>query len=157
MAEEVPLDLEQIKKERDEYLSGWKRAKADLINYQKEEARRMEELIKYANAGLIKELISVLDSFELALSVMESQGKSEKGIHQIKSQLEESLKRSGVEKIVVALGSPFDANFQESIIEEESDKPVGTILGIIEQGYTLSGRVIRPARVKVAKEPSETK
>lgn len=157
MAEEIPLDLEQLKKERDEYLNGWKRAKADLLNYQKEEARRMEELIKYANSGLIKELISVLDSFELALSVMESQGKSEKGIHQIKSQLEESLKRSGVEKIAVALGSPFDANFQESIIEEESDKPVSTILAIIEQGYTLSGRVIRPARVKVAKEPSETK
>ncbi len=157
-------DIELIKKEqfdklaaeREEYLNGWKRAKADLINYQKEEARRLEEVMKYANLGLIKELITVLDSFDLALSVLEKDGKSEKGIYMIKSQLEDTLKRAGVERIPVELGSQFNTNFQESIVEAESDQPVGSILEIIEQGYTMSGRVIRPARVKLSKGSPST-
>lgn len=149
--EETLPELEQLKKERDEYLNGWKRAKADLINSQKEEARRLEDVIKYANAGLIKELITVLDSFDLAISVMEKDGKGEKGIYMIKSQLEDTLKRAGVEKINVAAGNPFDANFQEAVAEAESDQPSNTIVDVVEQGYTLNGRVIRPARVRIAK------
>ncbi len=148
---EEPTEIDQLKKERDEYLNGWKRAKADLINYQKEEARRLEEVVKYANAGLIKELITVLDSFDLAISVMEKDGKGEKGISMIKGQLEDALKRAGVEKIAVAVGNPFDANFQEAVAEAESDQPVNTIVAVVEQGYTLHGRVIRPARVKISK------
>ncbi len=151
--DESPVgELEQLKKERDEYLNGWKRAKADLINYQKEEAARLEDVIRYAKAGMVKDLIAVLDSFELALSVMEKDGRSEKGIFMIKGQLEEALKRAGVEKISVAVGNPFDANFQETVAERESDQPAGTIMEVAEQGYMLQGRVIRPARVILSKE-----
>lgn len=151
MPEDFSKELEPCKKERDEYLNGWKRAKADLINYQKEEAKRFEEIIRFANAGMIKELITVLDSFELAVSVLEKQGKAEKGIYMIKSQLEDVLKKSGAEKIAVEIGKKFDPSFQESVAEAESDQPVGTIIEEMEHGYFLHGRVLRPAKVKLSK------
>ena len=136
----------------EEYLNGWKRAKADLINYQKDEAKRFEELAKFANVGIVKELIAVLDSFDLGSS--QDQGSCEDlklGWSAIKSQLESVLKRNGLEKIAVEVGKPFDANFQEAIAEAESDQPVGNIIEVVATGYTFNGRVIRPARVKISR------
>ncbi|MEK7463374.1 MAG: nucleotide exchange factor GrpE, partial [Patescibacteria group bacterium] len=59
--------IAKLEKERDEYLNGWKRAKADSINQQKDELKRMEEIMKFANADIIKDLLLVLDSFELSM------------------------------------------------------------------------------------------
>ena len=66
-AKALQEELEKISKERDEYLDGWRRSKADLINYKKEELKRLEEMAKFGNEEVIRDLISVLDSFELAL------------------------------------------------------------------------------------------
>lgn len=151
--QEVSLDDELIKcqKERDEYLDGWKRAKADLINYKKDEIKRFEAVMKMANESLIKELIGVLDSFSLALNNLEKEGKAEKGIYLIKTQLEDILKKSGLEKISVSAGDIFNPAFCEAIAAIDSDKPSGTIIEEIEKGYSLNGKLIRPARVKAAK------
>ncbi len=144
-------ELAGCRKERDEYLDGWKRAKADLINYKKDEIKRFEAIMKMANESLIKELIGVLDSFDLALNNLEKEGKAEKGVYLIRTQLEDILRKSGLEKIVVVLGRPFDPAFCEAIVTIESDNPSGTIIEEIEKGYSLGGKLIRPARVKVAK------
>lgn len=152
--EEQPIkapELEKCEKEREEYLNGWKRAKADLINYQKEESKRFEELIKFANAGMIRELITVLDSFDLALAAMEKEGKAEKGVYMIQTQLGEVLKKNGLERMPASVGGDFDPNLQETVGEVESDKPPGTIIEEVAKGYLLNGRVIRPARVKISK------
>jgi molecular chaperone GrpE len=141
---------EEISKE-EEYLNGWKRAKADLINYQKDEAKRFEEVVKFANAAIIKDLIVVLDSFNIALEVLEKQEKSEKGIYMIKAQLEDILKKNGLETMASSVGSKFDPNFHEAVAEVESEKPAGTIIEEIEKGYLLNGRVIRPTKVKLSK------
>lgn len=138
MAEEIP-NKEQ------EYLNGWKRAKADLINYQKDEAKRFEEVIKFSNAVIIKELILVLDSFDLA------EKHDGKDFKMIKNQLEDIMKRSGLEKMTTAVGSKFDPAMHETVGELESDQPIGTVVEEVERGYLLSGRVIRPARVRIAK------
>src|SRR3989338_6296064 len=63
-------EFERCKKEKEEYLAGWQRAKADFINYKKEEAKRLETLAKYANAMLLEELITVLDNFDLAIQAL---------------------------------------------------------------------------------------
>lgn len=152
--EEKPIktpELEKCEKEREEYLNGWKRAKADLINYQKEESKRFEELLKFANAGMIRELITVLDSFDLALAAMEKEGKAEKGVYMIQTQLGEVLKKNGLERMPASVGGAFDPNLQETVGEVESDKPPGTIIEEVAKGYLLNGRVIRPARVKISK------
>ncbi len=144
-------ELAGCRKERDEYLDGWKRAKADLINYKKDEIKRFEAIMKMANESLIKELIGVLDSFDLALNNLEKEGKAEKGVYLIRTQLEDILRKSGLEKMVVVLGQPFNPSFCEAIATVESDNPSGTIIEEIEKGYSLGGKLIRPARVKVAK------
>ncbi len=144
-------ELAGCRKERDEYLDGWKRAKADLINHKKDEIKRFEAIMKMANESLIKELIGVLDSFDLALNNLEKEGKAEKGVYLIRTQLEDILRKSGLEKMAVVPGRPFDPSFCEAIAAVESDKPSGTIIEEIEKGYSLGGKLIRPARVKVAK------
>lgn len=150
---EISSDDESVKcqNERDEYLDGWKRAKADLINYKKDEIKRFEIMMKFANESLIKELIGVLDSFSLALNNLEKEGRAEKGIYLIRTQLEDILKKSGLEKIAVSVGDIFNSAFCEALATIESDKPSGTVIEEIESGYSLNGKIIRPARVKVAK------
>ena len=136
----------------EEYLNGWKRAKADLINYKKDETKRLEDAIKFGNEFLIRDLITILDSFNLAISALEKTGAVDKGIYLIKSQLEDALKRHGLEKLVVSAGEPFNPATQEAITEvESSTMSPGQVVEEVEAGYTLNGKIIRPARVKVAK------
>jgi molecular chaperone GrpE len=144
-------ELSKCQKEREEYLDGWKRAKADLINYKKDEAKRFELVAKFANETIIQGLISVLDSFDLAVIVLEKEGKAEKGVYLIRSQLEDVLKKYGLERIIISVGQPFDPALQEAIAVVDSEKPPGTVLEEIERGYLLNGKLIRPARVKVSK------
>ncbi len=152
MSEELQKELEQCKKEREEYLNGWKRAKADLINYQKDEAKRFEEMVKFANAGILYELIGVLDSFDLAKNALE-----EKGVLMIKAQLEDIMKKSGLEKMAAAVGNKFDPAMHEAVGEAESDQPAGAVIEEVSSGYLLNGRVIRPTRVKLAGSKSEAR
>ncbi|MEK7495926.1 MAG: nucleotide exchange factor GrpE [Patescibacteria group bacterium] len=164
----VETELEKFQKERDEYLDGWKRAKADLINYKKDEAKRFEMMIKFANESLIKELINVLDSFDLAfIALGQSQTNADntqtntespresahwqKGLYLIRHQLEDALKQQGLERVIVSVGQPFNPALQEAIASIESDKPSEIIIEEVERGYLLNGKLIRPARVKVSK------
>lgn len=144
-------DLEKCQKEKDEYLDGWKRAKADLINYKKDEAKRFETMIKFSNESLVRDLIIVLDSFDLALMVLEKDGKAEKGIYLIRAQIEDILKQNGLERVIISIGQQFDPSLQEAVASVESDKPSGEIIEEVERGYMLHGKLVRPARVKVAK------
>ena len=147
-------ELEDFKKERDEYLNGWQRAKADFINYKKDEANRFELMMKYSNEGLIKDLIVVMDSFDLAIASLEkgNTGGCEKGIYLIRTQLEDLLKNYGLEKMAVLEGQLFDPAMHDAVALVESDNhPSGMIVEEVERGYFLNGKLIRPARVKVAK------
>lgn len=137
--------------ERDEYLAGWQRAKADLLNYKKEEAERLQEFAKYHNADLVLEMIGVLDSFDLGLAALEKQGAVEKGIYMIRAQIEDVLKKRGLARIEVKKGGEFDPALMEAIAETDSDLPEGRVVEEIETGYRLYDKILRPARVKVSK------
>lgn len=148
----MEVELEELKKKAEEYLNGWKRAQADLINYKKDENKRLEEVVKFGNAVLIRDLLTALDSFDLAVAALEKLGSVDRGIYMIKSQLEDTLKKHGLEKLAVAIGQQFDPNLQEAITEvENSGKPPNTVVEEVEAGYNLNGKLIRPARVRVAK------
>lgn len=149
-------ELEKLKKERDEYLSGWQRAKADFINYKKDELKRLEEMARYGSEDLMRELITVLDNFDLGLHALEKAGPVEKGVYMIRTQIEDILKRRGLEQINVKPGDSFDPSIAEAIAEVESDKPAGTILEEIEPGWRLYDKIVRPARVKVATRSQPT-
>ena len=132
-------------------MDGWQRARAELINYKKDESKRFEALRSFANEMIIRDLIAILDSFDLAVMSLEKEGKAEKGIYLIKTQLEDALKNYGLERLVVSTGQQFDPGLHEAVAAVESEKAPGTIIEEVEKGYTLGGKLIRPARVKVAK------
>lgn len=136
--------LKSCEKERGEYLAGWQRAKADLINYKKEQEHRITDYYKFANEGLILELLLVLDSFEEALKHDKNEG-----IKQLYNQLKNILKSNGVEEIK-AVGEKFNPEFHESTGEVKGKKQ-GVVVEEIQKGYKLNNKVIRPSRVKISK------
>lgn len=162
--EKIKNELAECKRQRDEYLAGWQRAKADFLNYKKEEAERLGEFARYHQTELISELIRILDSFDLALLAMKKTGRTtennappaeddsiEKGIYMIRAQLEDVLKKQGLSRIEVETGTEFNPAIMEAIAETESELPAGKVVEEIEAGYYLYDRVLRPARVKVSK------
>ena len=141
-------EIEKLKQERDEYLNGWKRAKADLMNYQRDESKRLQDAARFGSEMVMRDLILVLDSFALA----ESAGKEDDGTKAIRNQLTDALKRQGLEKMEVSPGDKFDPNLHESLGEMPVEgAESGTIAVEIEAGYLLYGKVVRPARVKLVK------
>lgn len=143
--------VSECEKQRDEYLAGWQRAKADLINYKREEAKRFEEFAKYHNADFMLELLNVLDNFDLGLAALEKQGSVEKGIYMIRAQMEDVLKKRGLMRLEVKKGDTFDPAMMEAIAEVDSELPEGKVVEEIEKGYRLNDRILRPARVKISK------
>jgi len=143
--------LAATEKQRDEYLAGWQRAKADFINYRKEEMKHLEEVAQYGSQDLIRDLIGVLDNFDLGLRALEKNGPVEKGVYLIRTQIEDILKKRGLTKIDVKDGDAFDPSVAEALSEIASDKPPGTVVETIELGYRLHEKVLRPARVIVSK------
>ncbi len=151
--------FEKLKKEKDEYLKGWQKERADFINYKKDEKERFKEVVRFSNERIIKSLIAVLDGFDLAIESFLKQEKDKKenehylkGIYLIKGQLEDILDKEGIEKIKVKLGDSFNPALHEvvAVIEDKKSSP-DTITEILEKGYILNGKVIRPCRVIVAK------
>jgi len=152
--EELKKKLEECEKLKDEYLAGWQRERAELLNYKKEEMERIGEILKYADVGLILKILPILDNFEIVEKKLPENLKNDvnvKGILQLKNQILDFLKNQGVEEIK-SLGEKFDPNFME-VIEtiEAKDKESGIIIEEIQKGYKIHGKVLRPARVKVAK------
>ncbi|MFA7201807.1 MAG: nucleotide exchange factor GrpE [Candidatus Paceibacterota bacterium] len=144
-------EVQKTLKERDEYLDGWKRAKADLLNYKKDESKRFESVLKFSNEQILRDLLIVMDSFDLAIAALGEESKTEKGIFLIRAQFEDVLKRYGLERMPSSVGTIFDPASHDAVATVESTQESGTITEEVECGYMLGGKVIRPVRVKVAK------
>lgn len=157
LAPDVQIKLKKLKDalkkcetERKEYLDGWQRAKADHINYRKDEGKRFEDMAQLVTAGLVQEILPVLDSFDLALSHGLPK-EVEKGVLLIRSQLEEVLQKRGLDEIEVKEGEEFNSEKHESLGEVESEEPEGRVAEIVQRGYLFRERVLRPARVRISK------
>ena len=123
---------------------------ADFQNYKKRVEKEKKDLYSYANEKIIIELLSVLDNFERALE-QETEGDGFKeGMEMIFKQLGDVLEKSGLAEIA-ALGEDFDPNFHNAVMTEETEEyESGKVSGVMQKGYTLNGKVIRPSMVKVA-------
>jgi molecular chaperone GrpE len=142
--------LELAKEELTETKNRLLRALADFDNYKKRAALEREQFVQFANEALIAELLPILDGFDRALKHKAS-AEMTKGLALIKKQLEDALKKHGVQEIE-ALGQPYDPNLHEAILQQEHKGPEGVILEEMQKGYTLHGRVIRPSMVIVSKK-----
>lgn len=146
--------LADCKKERQEYLAGWQRALADFQNYKKENGKEMEEFRRFAAKDTIVKVLPVLGNLEFASESMPQRLKDDvwvKGILQVKKQFENILKEEGIEAIEPKIGERFDPGLAEAVRENESKQESGTITEVVQRGYAMEGKVLKPAKVKVAK------
>lgn len=130
------------------------RKAAEFDNYRKRTERERSEFAGFAVAGLLEDILPVLDNFERALEAECRNGEEYKtGVKMILEQLRAVLKRHGLEPIE-ALGRQFDPNVHEAMLQEPATGyEEGAVINELQRGYMLKGRVLRPARVKVAAAP----
>jgi molecular chaperone GrpE len=148
-ADEDPLA--RATRERDEYLDLARRAQADFENYRKRAVREAVAAGDKAKAGLVRELLSVVDNLERALaSANPGEEHLSEGVRLVHSELIGVLARAGVEGFDPA-GQPFDPERHEALsMREQEGAGSGLVLDVVEKGYTLNGSVLRPARVVVS-------
>lgn len=155
--QDISEELGKIKTQSDEYLAGWKRAKADLVNYQKQAERERADWFLFANAGCVKAFLPVLDSLDQAVERHSAhregtdvQDGLAHGIAKIRDQMLDVLRQMGVEQIIT-VGEPVNAEFHEAIGIEKSDRHApGIIVKEVQRGYIMHGKVLRVAKVIVA-------
>jgi molecular chaperone GrpE len=156
--QEIEADLMQLTKlqsERDELLDATRRLQADFENYRKRVLREQTSIIERATEGLIEQLLPVLDSFELAVRNLEGDDvdieKVRKGVELVFAELFAVLEKAGLER-VHALGEPFDPNEHEAVMQDDGEQE--PVVGeVFRPGWKLKGRVMRPAMVKVTRNP----
>ena len=147
--------LKKAEAERMEYLAGWQRAKADLINARKRDEEERVSFIKFANQNFIEELLPALDSFSMAFSNKEAWEKVDKnwrlGVEYIYSQIISVLESNNVKVIDPKIGTTFDPNHHISIetVSVSDKNQDNTIIAVIQKGYELNGKVIRAPKVTV--------
>ena len=147
-------ELTEVKAQRQEYLDGWQRCKADSVNARKETLATAERLGEKAKEGLIEDIIPALDGFDMAASspawqTIDAGWRS--GIEHIRNQLLDVLSRHGVERFG-AVGEPIDHAIHEAIEERDDvEGDPGTVAKILRYGYKLGGKIVRPAQVIVKK------
>jgi molecular chaperone GrpE len=143
-------ELARVTAERDEYLAHLQRTQAEFDNYRKRMLRDQTTHLERATAGLVEQLLPVLDSFELALgSGGTDVERLRKGVELVYGELLGALEKAGLERIE-AVGKPFDPEEHEAVMHVEDDGGEPGVRDVVRSGYRFKGRVLRPAMVKVA-------
>ena len=147
---ELEEKLAEVERERDEYLNDLKRVAADFENYRKRVARDQEGLVARAHERLVKELLPVLDDLERALeaAAQHEEAKLEEGVRLVHRELMEALAREGV--VEVETDGQFDPHVHEALLSQPSEQEDGSVVEVLQKGYRLGDRVLRPARVVVS-------
>ena len=159
----TPGEYEKLKEKAeksDEYFDKLLRIQAEFDNYKKRLEKEKIEFIKFANSDIILEMLKILDDFERAVEAGKSKHDFDilyKGVEMIWNDLKEFLKQKGLKEIE-AKGKPFNPHEHEAMMQEErDDEPEGHVVEEFQKGYKLNDRVIRPAKVKVSKKPTNNK
>jgi molecular chaperone GrpE len=159
-APETP-DMEKAlaveKKKAEEYLASWQRAQADFINYKRRNEQERLEFNKFANASLLLGLLPVLDDLERALAAIPPEFADHdwvEGVRLVERKFKSSLELQGI-KPILALGMAFDPNFHEAVRQDKG--PEGMVMQEFQKGYTLNGKLLRPASVVVGNGEEEQK
>jgi molecular chaperone GrpE len=150
---EAPTDLEAARKQSAEYLDHLQRLKAEFDNYRKRVIKEQTRAMEMAAEPFVRKLLEVLDEFDLALMAAERSPDFEKFLHGVElvyAKLLEILRSEGLERIE-AQGRPFDPERHEALMQAGQVEGEPFVADVLRQGYTMKGRVIRPAGVKVVR------
>jgi molecular chaperone GrpE len=147
--------LALLEHERDELIGDLKRVAADFDNYRKRALRDQEALVARAHERLVKELLPVVDDLERALVAAEEheEAKLEEGVRLVHRELRDALAKEGL--VEIDTDGEFDPHVHEALLTQPSDEGDGAILQVIQKGYRLGDRVLRPARVVVSQGQAE--
>ncbi len=146
----VQGDLDEMSKQRDDYLALAQRTQADFENYRKRMARENAAALDRGMAKLAKELLPALDHLELALKAAEGHEDVVKGFQMVAGELRAAFERVGIQAFSPK-GEPFDPNEHEAMASHPvEDAESGTVVEVYQSGYRINGAVLRPARVVVA-------
>jgi molecular chaperone GrpE len=146
-------ELQKLKAERDSLLDRLARAQAEFENARRRASKEQQDFRDYAAVDAIKPLLPVLDSFERAVQVKSDPADFRSGVELIYKQLQDALVKMGV-RAIPAQGEPFDPHVHEAIeMVETSDAPDHEVLEELQRGYKFKDRLLRPAMVKVARNP----
>jgi molecular chaperone GrpE len=150
MSQEKAQTPEELERERDEYLDALQRLKAEFDNYRKRAAREQLEQAARASERLVKELLPVLDDLERALVAASDheEAQLEEGVRLVHRALVEALGREGL--VEIETEGRFDPHVHEALLTQPSEAEEGSVLDVLQKGYRLGDRVLRPARVVVA-------
>lgn len=151
----IQKKLKECEKERQEYLDGWQRARADAVNQEKETTQEREKAVSRAEMNVFIELFPILDSFDMAFSNKEVWEKADlewrKGIEQIYNQAVRVFEQAGIS--VIDAEGEFNPSMHEPIKVENVDKEEddARILGVVQKGYCKGDNILRPAKVIIGK------
>lgn len=148
-------ELQKLRAERDSLLDRLSRAQAEFENARRRATKEQQEFRDYATADAIKSLLPVVDSLERALQVKSDAGEFRSGVELIHKQLQAALSKLSVNAIV-SKGEPFDPRYHEAIEMVETTKaPDHQVVEELQRGYKFKDRLLRPAMVKVARNPGK--
>jgi len=159
LVEKIKKAKEQLKHcqaEKHEYLTGWQRSQADFINYKRRQEEQLAEWLAMAGEKIIREILPVLDTLDSFFGKHAAHDEKldkkhlTEGLIGVKKQLADILSKNGLKEIK-SIGEKFNHEFHEAVEQAESDKEGGIIIEEVQKGYSLNGKILRPAKVKVSK------
>jgi molecular chaperone GrpE len=149
-AADAPAPADAPVEPQDDYKNRYIRAVADFDNFRKRSERERADFARYATSGVLREMLPVLDNFDRALEHAEEGDDFHKGVSMIYKQLFDVLQKHGL-KVIDETGVHFDPNIHEGVMREEDPSvPSHTVVAVLQKGYFLHDRLLRPAMVKVA-------
>ena len=157
---EIQAELETVKLEAKENYDRFLRVTAEFENYKKRSTREMDDFRKYANQSLIKEMLAVVDNLERALNSSNGNSSIDKcmadGVDLTLKEILKVFEKFNV-KSIESVGQPFDPNFHQAMMQEETDNyPEKTVINELQKGYMIHDRLLRPSMVVVATSKAKT-
>ena len=145
-------EIDKLQAEKTELINTLQRLQADFENFRRRTRLEKEDFYKYASEGVLSQLLPIVDNFERALAAAKD-GETKNfipGVEMIFRQLTQLMEKEGMAAIE-AVGCPFDPNVHEAVMQvEDKNSPKDTVLEVLQKGYTLKGKLLRPSVVKVS-------
>ena len=143
-------ELEALQREKDELVDTVQRVQAEFDNYRKRAARDQQSLVARAHERLVKELLPVLDDLERTLEAADAHegAKLEEGVGLVARSFADVLRKEGLEEVPTE--GKFDPHVHEALLSQPSEAEEGSVIEVVQKGYRLGDRVLRPARVVVS-------
>jgi molecular chaperone GrpE len=148
--EALKAELEKYKKEAEEFLNGWKRAKADYLNLKKETEALQAEFAQFITAEIMLKILPIYDDLKKACAMIPEDNNWAQGICNIKKQFDNILKNFGIEEIKT-IGEKFNPEFHEAVSQQKKDGvEAGVVIDEVRGGYKMNGKAIIAAKVVVS-------